>query len=341
MAMSVKSLSRLELRSIALLWIVICDGLLVLTLLESGVLPEPALQLALLCFVSALPFFYLLDISQDVLSGVFSKLSSRLLILLFCVLLIFSLLCFIGLYVFDLKEIQDHFTLLGFVIFTQGMMVSVLSWTWTLVKGLKRDRAYRQSIEGSLREAELHHLRRQLQPHFLFNSLNSIKALVLKDTRAAGSMLENLSEFLRSSLNQDENRPVPLEEELRLLELYLSIEKVRFADRLQVHYAITDEARACFLPALVLQPAMENAVKFGLNSGEEKVELHVKAFCREGGLQLELQNPCDEVSRVSAKGKGFGLDLLRRRLHLLYKRSDLLHIKQEQGIFITRIFIPQ
>lgn len=341
MSMSVKTLSRLELRSIALLWMVICNALLVLVLLENDVLPEPALQLALLSFVSALPFFYLLDISQDFLSGVFSKLSSRLALLLVCLALIFSVICFVALSIFDLRQMNNHMALMVFVILAQGIMVSVLSWTWTLVKGLKRDSAYRQSIEGSLREAELHHLRRQLQPHFLFNSLNSIKALLLKDTKAAGSMLENLSEFLRSSLNQDENRPVPLEEELRLLELYLSIEKIRFADRLQVQYAITDEARACSLPALILQPAMENAVKFGLNSGEEKVELRLKAFCWEGGLQLELQNPCDEASRLSAKGKGFGLDLLRRRLHLLYKRSDLLQIKQEQGIFTTRIFIPQ
>jgi len=341
MAMSVKSLSRFELRGIVLLWLLFCSGMQVLVLLEAMLPLKQAIQLTLLCFLSALPFFYLLDISQDFLSGVFSKFTNRLILLLVCLVLIGSVVYIMAVYVFELQGLLNHMALLAFVIFAQGMMVSVLSWTWTLVKGLKRDRAYREGIEGSLREAELHHLRRQLQPHFLFNSLNSIKALLLKDTRAAGSMLENLSEFLRSSLNQDENRPVPFEEELRLLELYLSIEKVRFSDRLQVFYTISDEARACLLPALVLQPAMENAVKFGLNSGEENVELQVKAFCREGGLQIELQNPCDEASRATGKGKGFGLDLLRRRLQLLYKRSDLLQTTQEQGIFTTRIFIPQ
>ncbi len=342
MAMSVKSLTRLELRGIAFFFLLFCSAVQALVLIHGGMDPWLGVQLSLLTLGSALPFFYLLDFSQDFLSGVFSKLGSRVFLLLGCVALSFATayVC-VSVLFSEQTRVMDHWPLMAFVIAVQGRMVSVLSWTWTLVKGLKRDRAYREGIEGSLREAELHHLRRQLQPHFLFNSLNSIKALLLKDTQAAGSMLENLSEFLRSSLNQDENRPVPFEEELRLLELYLSIEKVRFSDRLQVLYEISAEAKRCHLPALLLQPAMENAVKFGLNSGEEKVELHLKAFCREGGLQIELQNPCDEASRATGRGKGFGLDLLRRRLQLLYKRSDLLQVAQEQGIFTTRIFIPQ
>jgi sensor histidine kinase YesM len=338
----VKSLSRLELRSIALLCMVVCNVIQVFVLLETGMALASALQLSLVCFLSALPFFYLLDISQDFLPGFFSSFRNRLLLLALCLGFTFCLAnTIIKLFFFELEGAMDHLALMAFVVFSQGMMVSVLSWTWTLVKGLKRDRAYRQEIESSLREAELHHLRRQLQPHFLFNSLNSIKALLIKDAKAANNMLENLSEFLRSSLNKDENRPVPFEDELHLLELYLSIEKVRFADRLLVQYEISEEARACVLPALLLQPAMENAVKFGLNSGQESVLLKLKVFCKDGGLKVELQNPYDETSGSIGKGKGFGLDLLRRRLQLLYRRTDLLNTKQENGIFTTSIFIPQ
>jgi sensor histidine kinase YesM len=342
MGMSGKILSRLELRSIAFFFLLFCSGMQALVIVHEGMDTVLASELTLLSFFSALPFFYLLDFSQDFLSGVFSKLSSRVFLLLACVVLAFSTnYILIRIFFPNQQKTTDHLLLTAFVIVVQGMMVSVLSWTWTLVKGLKRDKAYRQAIEGSLREAELHHLRRQLQPHFLFNSLNSVKALLLKDTQAAGTMLENLSEFLRSSLNQDENRPVPFEDELRLLELYLNIEKVRFADRLHVKYDISEEARNCSLPALVLQPAMENAVKFGLSSEEQSVRLQMKAYCMDGGLHVELQNPCDETSGITGKGKGFGLELLRRRLQLLYKRSDLLQTKQERGIFTATIFIPQ
>ncbi len=340
--MSAKFLTRFELRAIALLFLLFCNSMQALVFLNNGIELAPAFELALITLFSGLPYFYLLDLSQDFLSGVLSKLINRVVLLLVCLALAFaSNYALFWLFFPDVTQSVSNLLLTSFVLTSQGMMVSVLSWTWTLVKGLKRDRAYRESIEGSLREAELHHLRRQLQPHFLFNSLNSIKALLLKDTGAAGSMIDNLSEFLRSSLNQDENRPVPFAEELRLLNLYLNIEKVRFSDRLQVQYDISKEAGDCYLPALLLQPAMENAVKFGLNSNEGIVQLSFKAYYRDGGLQIEIQNPCDENSGKAARGKGFGLDILRRRLFLLYKRGDLLQTIQNHNQFTARIFIPQ
>ena len=126
------------------------------------------------------------------------------------------------------------------------------------------------------KDAELYKLRQQLQPHFLFNSLNSISALTGSQPEKARHMINQLSEFLRGTLKKDEKQWNTLEEEMQYLELYLEIEKVRFGYRLQTNILCEEEALKLELPAMLLQPVVENAIKFGLYDTTGEVLIKVK-----------------------------------------------------------------
>ncbi len=141
---------------------------------------------------------------------------------------------------------------------------AIIGLLWYSLQDQKETETRNNHAEQMLKEAELFKLRQQLQPHFLFNSLNSISALTISNTHEARHMIQQLSDFLRSTLQRNERQLIPLQEELDQLSLYLQIEKVRFGNRLQTHVEVTDEAIMWQLPALLLQPAVENAIKFGL-----------------------------------------------------------------------------
>jgi LytS/YehU family sensor histidine kinase len=125
------------------------------------------------------------------------------------------------------------------------------------------------------------------------------------------------------------------------LELYLDIEKVRFGNRLQTQINYTEEALQLKLPALLLQPVVENAIKFGLYDTTGEVLIKLEAIVKGNNLLIIVQNPFDSETSFPAKGTGFGLSSIKRRLFLLFGRSDLLKIKNEEGNFITSIVIPQ
>lgn len=190
-----------------------------------------------------------------------------------------------------------------------------------------------------LRDAELFKLRQQLQPHFLYNSLNSINALMMIQPEKAQEMIGKLSDFLRSSVKREAEDMIPITEELSFIEAYLSIEAVRFGDRLKVDLkqGYTDGAT---IPPFLLQPLLENAIKFGLYGKTGSVTISAHIWLEEQILNISISNPYDATSS-SPKGTGFGLEGIRRRLELLYARTDLLEIKKEEEIFTTILKIPQ
>lgn len=199
----------------------------------------------------------------------------------------------------------------------------------------------RADTEKLAREAELNKLRQQFQPHFLFNSLNSISALTGSQPEKARHMIQQLADFLRGTLKKDEQQWTSFEEELQYLQLYLDIEKVRFGYRLQTKIDLEEGVQKMKLPSLLLQPLVENAIKFGLYDTVGDVEILIAAKNNRGMLEVTVQNPYDESTAVPAKGTGFGLSSIRRRLFLLFARQDLLQIKKQPGQFITIITIPQ
>lgn len=195
--------------------------------------------------------------------------------------------------------------------------------------------------EKLARDAELFRLRQQLQPHFLFNSLNSISALIRNEPENARHMIQQLSDFLRGTLRKDAQQWVPLQEELEDLQLYLDIEKVRFGHRLQAGIQCAEEACTLEVPTLVLQPIVENAIKFGLYDTTDTVEISIEAKLENNRLIIEVSNPFDPETSVTGKGMGFGLSSVQRRLFLLFARNDLVHTGSRDNIFTTTLIIPQ
>lgn len=218
---------------------------------------------------------------------------------------------------------------------------TVLSLLWYTQKDQQADTERKQDMERLAREAELNKLRQQLQPHFLFNSLNSISALTGSQPEKARHMIQQLSDFLRGTLKKEQQQWTTFEEELQYLQLYLDIEKVRFGYRLQTQIETEETTLQMQLPSMLLQPLVENAIKFGLYDTIGEVTIFIKAKNIDGLLEVSVQNPFDETTSVPVKGTGFGLSSIRRRLFLLFSRHDLLQIKKEAQQFITIISIPQ
>lgn len=189
------------------------------------------------------------------------------------------------------------------------------------------------------REAELYKLRQQLQPHFLYNSLNSISALTMIEPSKAQDMIGKLSDFLRRSVKRDGQERIPLTEELEYIEAYLSIESVRFGDRLKIVYNKNFDPKA-EIPPFILQPVMENAIKFGLYGKTGEVIISVDICLKDSMLIVNVTNPYDKDNQPS-RGTGFGLEGIKRRLYLLFTRTDLLDVSKTETEFTTTLSIPQ
>lgn len=189
------------------------------------------------------------------------------------------------------------------------------------------------------REAELFKLRQQLQPHFLYNSLNSINALVILQPEKAQEMIGLLSDFLRHSVRSDSREQIPIEEELAYIESYLAIESIRFGDRLQVSIEKHFNALS-IIPAFIIQPLIENAIKYGLYGHIGQVDISIKIESDQNNLIIEICNPFDANHQMPS-GTGFGLEGIKRRLFLMYGRNDLLSTRQNNNEFTTLLKIPQ
>lgn len=191
-----------------------------------------------------------------------------------------------------------------------------------------------------IKEAELQKLQQQLQPHFLFNSLNSINALIISNPGEAGIMIQKLSDFLRYTSKTSDEQWINLKEELKYLELYLDIEKIRFGHRLEVEKQIEDKCLENLIPTMILQPIVENAIKFGLYGTTDKVKIQLSVNCENNTSTITVTNPFDEDA-LPPKGTGFGLNGIKRRLYLLYTRNDLLQTQTNDCMFICSIKIPE
>jgi sensor histidine kinase YesM len=222
---------------------------------------------------------------------------------------------------------------------------SLVNYLWNKLNQAKEAIQKERQSEKLRDEAELFKLRQQLHPHFLFNSLNSINALIGKEPQNARIMLQQLSEYLRNTLKKEDKDLIFFQEELEDLRLYLSIEKVRFGHRLTIEEHIQENCGAMKIPPFLLQPLVENAVKYGLYGTIGAVEIHIKAFLEADFLSFIITNPYDPEA-VTPKGTGFGLESIKRRLYLLFARNDLLTIKpnwevrKDNPYFLAQIKIP-
>jgi two-component system, LytTR family, sensor kinase len=194
-------------------------------------------------------------------------------------------------------------------------------------------------LKNLVTQAELKTLKFQINPHFIFNSLNSMSALTEIDPAKAKRMILKLADFLRYILATNERQQSKLSEELKNIRLYLEIEKVRFEDKFEYVEEIGDACTQAEIPSMILQPLFENAIKHAVYETLDKVILKLSCCLENSYLKIEIENNFDE-SALPRKGAGVGLKNINDRLQLIYHRDDLMKVVKEKGIFKVTLFIP-
>ncbi len=195
-------------------------------------------------------------------------------------------------------------------------------------------------LKNLVTEAELKSLKFQINPHFIFNSLNSISALTEIDPGKAKNMILKLADFLRYILATNEREKNKLSEELKNIRLYLDIEKVRFEDKFEYKEEIEEECENVEVPNMLLQPLFENVIKHAVYETLDKVVLTLKCKRKDEFLKISIENDFDETSSPR-KGTGVGLKNIYERLKLIYHQDNLMDVKKEKGKFSVTLFIPE
>lgn len=188
------------------------------------------------------------------------------------------------------------------------------------------------------REAQLRALKAQVNPHFLFNSLNSISALTASDPMRAREMCIQLADFLRTSLRLGERAAIPFREEMELTRMYLNVEQVRFGRRLQMSLDVEPACGDCEVPALVIQPLVENAVKHGIALLDEGGEILMLGRIVKEGLRFTIENPYDPLAPASRSG--IGLANVRQRLEARYGNAARLDVEASADVYRVTVVIP-
>lgn len=194
-------------------------------------------------------------------------------------------------------------------------------------------------LKSLVKEAELKTLKFQINPHFIFNSLNSINSLILTMPENASEMTVKLADFLRSTLSSNDVPRKPFQEELRTAKLYLDIEKTRFGEKIIYHEDIDKAALGISVPSMILQPIFENAVKYGVYESLSPVNIRLTTRLEGHTLNIIIENDFDPEN-ITGKGEGVGLKNIKSRLELMYAQPNLLKTALAKNLFRVTINIP-
>lgn len=219
------------------------------------------------------------------------------------------------------------------------ILVLVFYYTFFYYDRLKEKSKEEARLKELVTTTQLNELKSQINPHFLFNSLNSVSYLTVAEPEKAREMVIKLSSFLRYSLKHKQNELVSIDQEIEHIKLYLEIEKVRFGDKLQVDFEI-DDCEKCQIPNMILQPLYENAIKYGVYETTTNVCIKTRISRNENNMVFVLSNNY-EPDAHKKKGEGIGLYNIRKRLGLVYGDSTLLSVSDENQVFIVTLKIPQ
>ena len=235
------------------------------------------------------------------------------------------------------SHMQPHLYGLGFAYY-----LLAVAFHYSMLAQAATVEAQQRVLESGLRarDAELSALKAQINPHFLYNSLNSISALTSIDPVRAREMCVLLADFLRMTLGLGEKPLIPLQEELDLLDRYCAIEKVRFGERLQVEKSIDAAATTCLLPPLLLQPLFENAVVHGIAQLPEGGRVSVGASRNQNRIYLTVENSWDPEAVSARKKNGVGLKNVQRRLEARYGKEAHIDVKTGEQLFRVSVSIP-
>lgn len=227
-----------------------------------------------------------------------------------------------------------YYTNKGLLSFFIMLSWSVLYFGTKYYQMLQKERQNVLQANTVAHQAQLKMLRYQLNPHFLFNTLNAISTLILvKENDTANAMVSKLSDFLRQTLDKDPMKKVSLDSELKALKLYLDIEKVRFEERLQVDFSVTNECKTALVPSMILQPLAENAIKYAIAVLEEGgvLAVNVSKFGEDLLIELSDNGPGAEIKNGNLfRESGVGLVNTRERLQALYGNQFSLVVSHNQ-----------
>ena len=239
---------------------------------------------------------------------------------------------------------------------TRSILETSLSWyflfaAWaaffvamSYAKQLRAADMHAAMLTREAQEAQLRALRYQINPHFLFNTLNSLSSLILSQkTDTAERMLMNLSTFFRATLSADPTADVSLEEEIKLQRLYLDIEQIRFPDRLTVEVDVPDALLAARVPVLILQPVVENAVKYGVAKSRKPVTVRISAYEEAGRLHIKVRDDgeASPAELDGGAGTGVGLKNVCDRLTARYgARAGCLNGADPDGGYTVHLYLP-
>jgi hypothetical protein len=277
------------------------------------------------------------------------KMGSRLFLLVFAVLLLACPFWYwadlrISMNFWNPMIVEKFWQNLSVLTLMRGSVMSfipLLAWC-TLYFGIttwmewQREKKRTEEALHMAQKSQLEMLRYQLNPHFLFNSLNSARALIAEDPKAAREMITELSEFLRYSLMDKDVAFRPLSEELNALQHYLSIEKKRFEEKLLIQYEVEPAAGQRTVLSFLIHPVIENAIKYGMKTSETPLKLLIRATVEKGMLLIRICNSGHWIGREqhdqeSGNGTGTGLENVRRRLENAYPERHLFRIEKEEN----------
>ena len=227
---------------------------------------------------------------------------------------------------------------IGTGVFIYGLII-LTYYLFMSLTNLSEKKSREAKLESLVKETELKMLRSQINPHFLFNSLNSVSSLTITDPDKARDMVIKLSEFMRYALSKKDEQPVTLRSELENLRLYLDIEKVRFGDRLSTEEKIEEKCFDVKMPVMMLQPLYENAIKHGVYESTEIVRIITSVKLIDGYMEIIISNNYDPAPEAR-KGTGTGLKNVVRRLELFYGNKSYMKTSGENGIFTVSLYIP-
>ena len=221
---------------------------------------------------------------------------------------------------------------------TVYFLITAFSYLFLYYDNYKEKVENEATLKNIITETELKNLKFQINPHFIFNALNSIAALTHISSEKAGSMTIKLADFMRSTLTN--TKPFSLlEDELKNCRMYVDIEKIRFGDKFSFEENVDDTALNEEIPSMILQPLFENSIKYGVYEAIDKVRILFTAEKIDGYLKITVENNFTEGGEKH-KGEGIGLTSISKRMKILYRQDELIKIEKDENIFRVLLFIP-
>jgi sensor histidine kinase YesM len=235
---------------------------------------------------------------------------------------------------FFIKTIKSRF-IIGILYY---FLLTAFYYIVIYYSGFQERELKERELKNLVTESELRSLKFQINPHFIFNSLNSMSALTELDPKKAKQMIIKLADFLRYTLANNDRQQNTLNEELKNIKLYLDIEKIRFEDKFEYVEELHEECGKTEIPSMILQPLFENAIKHAVYETLDTVIIKLTCSKQDDFLKISICNSFEGESHK--KGAGVGLKNIKDRLSLIYQQDNLMEVKKENGKFTVNIFIP-